>query len=89
VGPLPRDFLFLGKSLRRELIVPLGAYPPKGSTHALGEGAFAYTSPPRSLRREQTLGKGFAERKGDFAERNPARLGEDRESGSTYASVRI
>jgi hypothetical protein len=37
--------------------------------------------PPRGLHREQTLGEGFGERKGSFAERNPT-LGEDLESGS-------
>jgi hypothetical protein len=37
--------------------------------------------PPRGLHREQTLGEGFGERKGFFAERNPT-LGEDLESGS-------
>jgi hypothetical protein len=37
--------------------------------------------PPRGLHREQTLGEGFGERKGSFAERNLT-LGEDLESGS-------
>jgi hypothetical protein len=37
--------------------------------------------PPRGHHREQTLGEGFSERKGSFAERNPT-LGEDLESGS-------
>jgi hypothetical protein len=73
----------LGKNLRRELIVPLSAYPPRGSTHALGEGTFAGTGPPRGLCREQTLGEDFGERKGSFAERNPT-LGEDPESCSAY-----
>jgi hypothetical protein len=35
------SFFVLGNSLPRELKVPLGAYPPRGSTHALGEGCFA------------------------------------------------
>jgi hypothetical protein len=42
---------FLENSLRRELIVPLGAYPPRGSTHTLGEGSFAGTVPPRATSR--------------------------------------
>jgi hypothetical protein len=37
--------------------------------------------PPRGLHREQTLGEGFGERKGSFAERNPT-LGKYLESGS-------
>jgi hypothetical protein len=37
------SFFVLGNSLRRELKVPLGAYPLRGSTHALGEGSFAGT----------------------------------------------
>jgi hypothetical protein len=85
VGTLPGDFLFfvLGNILRRELIVPLGAYPPRRSTPALAEGAFAGTGPPRGFRREQTLGEGYAERKGAFAETIPA-LCEDPESGSAW-----
>jgi hypothetical protein len=39
-------FFFLGKAFAE--IVPLGAYPPRGSTHALDEGAFAGTVPPRA-----------------------------------------
>jgi hypothetical protein len=72
---------FLGNSLRRELKVPLGAYLPRGSTHTLSEGSFTGTVPPKGLHREQTLGEGFGERKGSFAERNPT-LGEDLESSS-------
>jgi hypothetical protein len=63
--------------------VPLGAYPPRGSTHALGEGSFTGTVPLRGNRRDQTLDEGFGERKGSFAERNPA-LGEDPESCSDF-----
>jgi hypothetical protein len=72
---------FLGNSFRRELKVPLGAYPLRGSTHALGEGYFVGTVLPRGLHREQTLGEGFGERKGSFAEKNPT-LSEDLESYS-------
>jgi hypothetical protein len=89
VGPHYLGIIFfyvLGNSLRRELKVPLGAYPPRGSTHALGEGSLAGTVPPRGLHREQTLGEGFSERKGSFAERNPT-LGEDLESCSACSVI--
>jgi hypothetical protein len=39
----PCTFFYFKIHLRRELKVPLGAYPPRGSTHALGEGSFAGT----------------------------------------------
>jgi hypothetical protein len=61
--------------------VPLGAYPPRRSTKAPGEGAFAGIGSTRGLRLEQTLGEGFAERKWALADRIPA-LDEDPESCS-------
>jgi hypothetical protein len=83
VGPTAwgLSFFVLGNSLRRELKVPLGPYPPRVSTHTLGEGSFAGTVLPRGLHREHTLYEGFGEMKGSFAERNPT-LGETLESCS-------
>jgi hypothetical protein len=50
VGPLPGDFLFFRKSLRRELGGPVGICSPRGVPPALGEDAFASRSASRGLR---------------------------------------
>jgi hypothetical protein len=84
VSPLVGDFLsffVLRKSLFQELCGPLGTYPLRGVPPALDEGSFAGRSAPRGLRRDQTLGEGFNERKRPFPESNPA-LGKGPKSGS-------
>jgi hypothetical protein len=76
-GPTRLVFLFFvfEKNLRRELIGPLGAYPPRGVPPALGEDTFAGTAGSRGLRRELPLSEAFIKRKDPLGERNLA-LGE-------------
>jgi hypothetical protein len=60
----------------------LSAHLRREGPHMLSvKGPLPVQCSPRGLHREQTLGEGFGERKGSFAERNPT-LGEDLESGS-------
>jgi hypothetical protein len=48
----PCAFFYSKKHLRRELLWPLGAHPPRGGPTALVEGSFAGCRPPRAHRRE-------------------------------------
>jgi hypothetical protein len=79
-GQLVFLFFVFEKNLRRQLIAPLGAYPPRGVPRALGEGAFTGGVWPRGLHRELPLGEAITERK--------LTLGEGLDSGSvSHVSV--
>jgi hypothetical protein len=85
VSPLVRFFFFFlfEKTIRRELILPLDAYPLMGVPRALGEDVFAGTAGLRGHHRELPLGEGFTERKDPFGESNLP-LGEGVETGSGW-----